>query len=284
MFYHKYIVTYWYFCYRTHRQGCPTRPKLLGAHTMKRIILSALIAVLTLTCAHAQSIMSIELQIERIKAQIEAQVEIMRAARESAEIRVEQAQMRVEEKLNLAQEEIDRQIALVETYRDSLSNNGQSGTEAVDRITSEWKQTLSNAYADMRVQMQKVDEMLSQLKALRDRVSLMRQTVSVLFGSSNGTAAPASMSPLVTTTQVPVTTTPTTPVVQPTTTQPSTTPTTTVEQPTTIEPSTTPITTVEQPTTVEPSTTPTTTTTVEQPTTVEPSTTPTTTVDRKSVV
>jgi hypothetical protein len=249
---------------------------------MKTIILSALIAVLTFTCAHAQSIMSMEIQIERIKAQIEAQVEIMRAARESAEIRVEQAQMRVEEKLNLAQEEIDRQIALVETYRDSLSNNGQSGTEAVDRITSEWKQTLSNAYADMRVQMQKVEEMLAQLKGLRDRVSLMRQTVSVLFSSPSGTSAPTSMSPVVTTTQVPVSTAPTTTAVQPTTTQPSTTPITTVEQPTTVEPSTTPTTTttVEQPTTVEPSTTPT--TTVEQPTTsTSPQTTPTTDSTRK---
>jgi len=224
---------------------------------MKTIILSALIAVLALTCAQAQSIMSFELQIERIKAQIEAQVEIMRAARESAEIRVEQAQMRVEEKLNLAQEEIDRQIALVERYRDSLSNNDQSGTEAIDRITSEWKQTLSNAYADMRVQMQKVDEMLAQLKGLRDRVTLMRQAVSILFSTSNGTSTPVSANPLLTTTQVPVSTPPTTTVVQPTTIQPSTTPTTTVEQPTTVEPSITPTTTVEQPTTAtSPQTTP----------------------------
>ncbi|MBM4329329.1 MAG: hypothetical protein FJ118_19465 [Deltaproteobacteria bacterium] len=251
---------------------------------MKTIILSAMIAGLILTCAQAQDLMSIELQIERIREQIEGQVEIMRAGRESAEIRVEQAQIRVEEKLDLAQEEIDRQIALVERYRDSLSNTGQSGAEAIDRITNEWKQTVSNAYADMRVQMQKVDEMLSQLKGLRDRVSMMRQMISVLFHPSNGASVPGALNPLFpptssncsgpnpgpncfTSTQLPISTAPMTTAAQPTTT-PSTTPTTAVEQPTATGPTTMPTTTAEQPTTVGPSTTPP--TTMTQPTSPTP--------------
>lgn len=223
------------------------------------VILS--IAILVSAKAEALDTAGVDMRIKQLQDSLENQIERLKLAREQAGTTMSLARIRVAEELRRSEEDLQVQVEALARFREQLSEQGASSSDAVEKLKNDWSQRLGSAFSSIETQLAQTNDLIKQLESLRQNFDPdTAATSDIGAGPLTITTSPATPSPAQPT---PASTPPVT--VQPAVPEPSPEPTPTVS----VEP-VTPTTTTTL--TVEPMT-PTTTTTP----TVEP-VTPTTTI------
>jgi hypothetical protein len=217
----------------------PTSP---GVGEMKTILLITIILATTAAgalAAQSSATVGVDSTISQMKQGLEAQIERIRKARETASTQMTLARIRIAEQLRRSEEDLTRQIESLERFREQMADQKGETDQAVAQMQSDWKQFIQQAFSDLDTQLRDTNSLITQMENLRDRFDVDPDALS---GPNTGQPSTGSLptSPTITITPVTNPETVTTTVVQTSPTVPvSTSPTVTETSPTTTEPVTT---------------------------------------------
>jgi hypothetical protein len=163
-----------------------------------------------------------EMRIRQIQDSLEQQVERIRDARDRAGTRMSLAKIRISEDLARSQDDLQRQIEMLERLREQLSEQSAKSEEAVEQLRNDWSQRFATAFQSIETQIAETNELMRRFDAIRERMDAGQgevsmptnglPTVSTPTSESLPTVTPPSVEPTTTTTVAgndPTTVTPT---------------------------------------------------------------------------
>ncbi|AFM24194.1 hypothetical protein [Desulfomonile tiedjei] len=112
----------------------------------------------------------VENRIQDTKTQIEAQIEKIREAREKAENEVVLAKIRVGEQLRRSEEELKRQLEVLDRFRDKLSDEKYETNQAVVAVQRDWSDLVQKACSDIEAQIDTTNSLISDLQGMRKQM------------------------------------------------------------------------------------------------------------------
>lgn len=143
---------------------------------------------------NASEITGIGYRIEQLRAQIESQIEKIRAAREQADSTVAVGQVRAVEQLVRSEEDLSRQIESLQQFRDQLRDQMRESQAEVHQVAKDWNSLFRQAFAD-------IDAQLLETRGMLNRVNDVKRQVATDCAQDNscGTAG-QTVAPLIETT------------------------------------------------------------------------------------
>ncbi len=153
----------------------PTVRNPLGAERMKKIVVSALFVLLCAAVASAFDSMALEMQSQRLKSQIELQIEQISRAREVADYRVGQRLAQLEAQLKLSEEDLERRLEELKALQQSLLEQMDDSGSDIVLARNELKKTLEKSYADVGNQIRQTWGLIKRVRDIRQGVTNIQE-------------------------------------------------------------------------------------------------------------
>jgi chromosome segregation ATPase len=134
-------------------------------------VASSILWVFTGTLALAQQ-SGVENRIQDTKTQIEAQIEKIREAREKAENEMVLAKIRVGEQLRKSEEELKRQLEVLDRFRDKLADEKNETNQAIVAVQRDWGDLVQKACSDIEAQIDTTNSLISDLQGVRKQMDV----------------------------------------------------------------------------------------------------------------
>ncbi len=147
-------------------------------------VASSILWVFAGTLAFAQQ-SGVENRIQDTKTQIEAQIEKIREAREKAENEVVLAKIRVGEQLRKSEDELKRQLEVLDRFRDKLSDEKYEANQAVVAVQREWSDLVQKACSDIEAQIDTTNSLISDLQGMRKQIDGEGQSPNISNQAEN---------------------------------------------------------------------------------------------------
>ena len=156
---------------------------------MKTHRIVVLVAILGCSLAHASDFVPVGYRIALMEAQIEAQIERVKRAREDANTLAELAGYRIENQLRIAQEQLQAQLEQLELYQEQLGGNVDQSQADLHKLQQQLAETLAGARERIRSEIARTSEVISRLKRMRDRANAAweQSTKSPVASTAGGT-------------------------------------------------------------------------------------------------
>lgn len=132
-------------------------------------VASSILWVFAGTWAFAQQY-GVENRIQDTKTQIEAQIEKIREAREKTENEMILAKIRVGEQLRKSEEELKRQLEVLDRFRDKLSDDKYATKQEVAAVQRVWSDLVQKACSDIEAQIEMTNSLISDLQGMRKQM------------------------------------------------------------------------------------------------------------------
>lgn len=157
---------------------------------MKHLLMICSIVVFACAIVASQStaadLTSLDAKIRQIRESIELQIERIKNAREKSDSEMNLARIRLSEQLRRSQEDLYRQLASLERFREQL---GAQITEANGIMTDyqkNWKSIMELALADMESQVKDTNSLMEQMEAVRNNLDAQPADGTGCSRSSSG--------------------------------------------------------------------------------------------------
>jgi DNA repair exonuclease SbcCD ATPase subunit len=138
---------------------------------MKKSLIVVLMAILGSSPVYASDFVVVDFRIAQMEAQIEAQIERVKRAREEADVRAALAGFRVENQLRLAEERLMAQLERLELYQEQLGGKiGQKDAE-LRKLRRRLAETLARARERVKSEIARTGKVINKLKRMRDRAN-----------------------------------------------------------------------------------------------------------------
>lgn len=151
---------------------------------MKKLIVSALILALWASWAQAFDAMLMEQQAQRLRSQIELQVEKIRRAREVADYRVSQRLMQLEEQLRLSEEDLERRVEELREIQQQLRSQMETTSSGIIDSREELRATLQEFFADVLSQIEQTNGLIARVREIRQRLQRIHESNGQNSGDS----------------------------------------------------------------------------------------------------
>ncbi len=150
------------------RASGPVTEALTELNTAMKRITGALLFVALSATAYAYDAQTLTSGLLRLQSEIEAQIERIERAREIADARVSLATVRVDEQLRIAEEDLERQLAVMDRYREQLEESVAAaiGVEPSPAVSP--ADSLQRALAEIRAQVAKTNELIHRMRSIRN--------------------------------------------------------------------------------------------------------------------
>lgn len=154
----------------------PTVRNPSGAERMKKIVVSALFMLLCAATAGAFDTTVMELQAQRLRSQIELQIEQIRRAREVADYRVGQRLAHLEAQLKLSEEDLERRVEELKALQQSLRGQMESSGSGIVDAQNQLKKTLEGFYSDIQNQIHRTTALINKVRSIRQGLTSAQGT------------------------------------------------------------------------------------------------------------
>jgi hypothetical protein len=171
-----------------------------GVAEMKRALFACIILTLTVTvapCAYAQAA-GVEDKIRQTKEKIEAQIEKIREAREKADSEMALAKMRIGEQLRKSQDDLSRQLEILERFREQLVDQRSETAAALSDMQTNWAGMIDKAFSDVDSQIEAANSLLCNMQNVGDSVGdgATASAVSTKTGNCSSGSQTAAVIPI----------------------------------------------------------------------------------------
>jgi hypothetical protein len=114
----------------------------------------------------------VENRIQDTKTQIEPQIEKIREAREKAENEMVLAKIRVGEQLRKSEDELKRQLEVLDRFRDKLADEKNETNQAIVAVQKDWTDLVQKACSDIETQIDTTNSLISDLQGVRKQMDV----------------------------------------------------------------------------------------------------------------
>ncbi len=134
---------------------------------MKKLLLLCLIIVAPLTTAQGEDLAATISELEKLKADIELQMERINMAQETADERVALAKERMLEQLRAAEESLQDQIDLTKEFLATMPDKMREAGDAVKRATNELQQSSTKVASQLQARKKEAENLIRRLQNAR---------------------------------------------------------------------------------------------------------------------
>lgn len=145
---------------------------------MKRIAAClCLITAFGMAPAYAADIDSIAWQIEQINEQVRSRIEKLEFAREKADARLTLAAARLEEQMRIAEEELERRMEQLRTFRDQLGFQVEGTGASMEDLQRNWNRQMQEVFDTIRRRLSETDALMARMRDLRSKIGTLRTSL-----------------------------------------------------------------------------------------------------------
>jgi hypothetical protein len=141
---------------------------------MRNILMICFLVTFASALAASQSdaadITSLDAKIRQIRESIELQIERIKGAREKSDTEMNLARIRLSEQLRRSQEDLYRQLAALERFREQLGAQIAEANGIMNDYQKNWKSIMEQALADMEAQVHDTNALMEQMEAVRNNL------------------------------------------------------------------------------------------------------------------
>jgi hypothetical protein len=163
---------------------------------MKRALFACIILTLTVTVAPFAYVQAagVEDKIRQTKEKIEAQIEKIKEAREKADSEMALAKMRIGEQLRKSQEDLSRQLEILERFREQLADQKSETAAALSDMQTNWASMIDKAFSDVDSQIEATNSLLCNMQNVGNSVG--DGATDYAAGNCSSASQPAAVIPI----------------------------------------------------------------------------------------